>query len=147
MASETIFAVGLEAIGQGLGAEDRAVWQAQIGVTRVGAGGRALPRCRNGRMATSDDLVASTVECQEIVLLPCPTRKAAPLARAIVFLAVAVVARDVVRREFSALAIALAIWHVLVPSRRIVSARARQAWQSAREMSIELPSIWRTTSA
>jgi hypothetical protein len=145
MASATILAVGLEAIGQGIGAEDRVVWQVQIGVTRVGAGGRALPRCRNGRMTTSArGLVVSTfepVESQVLVSLPCPVRKHAPLARAIVFLAVAVVvARDAARRKFSVLTtMCRAIWRVLVPSRRSVSARARQAWHAAREMGINIP--------
>lgn len=144
MASTTILAVGLEAIGQGIGADDRVVWQVQIGVTRVGAGGRALPRCRNGRMTTAADLVIATIESQELVSLPCPARKHAPLARAIMFLAVAVVAQDVARRDFSMLAtIARAIWQAIVPSRRMVSARARQAWQSAREMGIALPGIYR----
>lgn len=143
----TILAVGLEAIGQGIGAEDRAVWQVQIGVTRVGAGGRALPRCRNGRMTTAEGLVAlavAPVEPQVLVSLPCPVRKPAPLARAIVFLAVAVVVCDAARRECSALvAIVRAIWRVLVPSRRLVSERARQAWRAALEMGIELPRILR----
>lgn len=151
MASEMILAVGLEAIGQGIGAQDRAVWQVQIGVTRVGAGGRAMPRCRNGRMTNLNNLVASIVEpeeAQELVSLPCPVRKPAPLARAIVFLAVSVVVRDAARREFSMLAaIARAIWHALVPARRMVTERARAAWQAAREMGIERPSIWRATSA
>jgi hypothetical protein len=151
MVSETILAVGLEAIGQGIGAEDRAVWQVQIGVTRVGGGGRALPRCRNGRMTTLVGLVVSTtepIEPQVLVSLPCPARKTAPLARAVVFLAVAVVARDVARREFSALVVIIrAIWHALVPSRRMVSERARQAWHAAREMGIALPRSWRTTNA
>lgn len=148
MASTTILAVGLEAIGQGIGADDRVVWQVQIGITRVGAGGRALPRCRNGRMTTSADLVISTMESQELVSLPSPARKPAPLARAIVLLAVVVVVRNAARRDFSMLVtIARAIWQALVPSRRMVSAHAQQAWHAAREMGIKLPSICTTTSS
>lgn len=140
----TIVAVGLEAIGQGVGADARAAWQVQVGVTRVGGGGRVLPRCRNGRMATIEALVAATLEPQEIVRLPRAPRKTAPLARAIAFLAVAVVARveTACRRGVSALAsLARAIWQVFVPSRDRSRVRALQAWHSAREMGILLPSV------
>jgi len=145
--SEMIVAIGLEAIGQGVDAEDRSAWQVQIGVTRVGAGGRAMPRCRNGRMTCASHLVAATIEPQELVSRPHPVRKPAPLARAIAFMTVAVlVVRDVVRGG-RLLNIIRAIWHALVPSRRGVSLAARQAWHSAREMGIDLPSIWAATTA
>jgi hypothetical protein len=135
-----ILAVGLEAIGQGIGAEERALWQVQIGVTRVDAGGRVLPRCRNGRMTTPDGLIVSTFEPQEFVTLPRRPRKRAPLARAIAFLTVTVVVRvKDTCRGFAALAtVAHSIWRSLVPS-RLVLKRALQAWESAREMGIELP--------
>ena len=148
--NETIVAVGLEAIGQGAAAEDRAAWQVQVGITRVGAGGRVLPRCRNGRMTNAIALVASTIEAQELVSLPHPVRKPAPLARAIAFMTVAVVVRDVARdvtRSGRLLNLIHAIWGVLVPSRSKVSLAARQAWRSAREMGIDLPSIWAATNA
>lgn len=144
-----IMAVGLEAIGQGIGAENRALWQAQIGVTRIGAGGRALPRCRNGRMTTPEGLIASTFEPQEFVTLPRRARKSAPLARAIAFLTVAVVARvEAARRGLTALAaVARVIWRALVPSHQVVSRRALAAWESAREMGIKLPSVWRAVES
>jgi hypothetical protein len=143
--SAMILAVGLEAIGQGIGGEDRVLWQAQIGVTRIGAGGRALPRCRNGRMTTTNDLVASTFEPQTFVRLPRPLRKTAPLAQAIAFLTVAVVtAVKAALRGFAALV--AAAWRVLMPARRAVSPRALQAWESAREMGIQLPSPWRVAA-
>ena len=148
LANETIVAIGLEAIGQGIGAEDRAAWQVQVGVTRVGAGGRVLPRCRSGRMATSTDLVASTIEPQELVLLPRPARKPAPLARTIAFLTVAVVvARDMSRAWLPLRNIIRAICRVLMPSWSGVPVAARQAWKSAREMGIDLPCIWTATRA
>jgi hypothetical protein len=140
-----IMAVGLEAIGQGIGAEDRVLWQAQIGVTRIGAGGRALPRCRNGRMTTSEGLIAATFEPQEFVTLARRPRKSAPLARAIAFLTVAVVARveDALRGLTGLAAFMRALWRALVPPRQVVSKRALAAWESAREMGIKLPSVWR----
>ncbi len=148
--SEMIMAIGLEAIGQGADAEDRSAWQVQVGVTRVGAGGRVLPRCRNGRMTTIVDLVAATIEPQELVSRPHPVRKPAPLARAIAFMAVAVVVvRDVVpvgRLRTFFRSFWRTIWHALVPARGM-SLAARQARQSAREMGIDLPSIWAATSA
>lgn len=109
--TSTILAVGLEAIGQGVGAEDRVVWQVQVGVTRIGSGGRALPRCRSGRMATSAAVVASTIEPvgpQVFVVLPRRAKKivVAPLARTIAFLTVAVVVAgiEIARRGLSMLA-------------------------------------------
>ncbi len=142
-----IVAIGLEAIGQGAGAEDRAVWQVQVGVTRVGAGGRVLPRCRNGRMTTADALVAATIEDKELVSVPNPERRPAPLARAIAFLTVAVVVvRDVARRS-SLLSFFRSLWSALVSRRRRAPLAARRAWRSAREMGIDLPSIWAATSA
>jgi hypothetical protein len=146
LTSETILAVGLEAIGQGAGAEDRAVWQVQVGVTRVGAGGRALPRCRNGRMTTSEGLVTSTVEPQELEPLRAPSRKSAPLARAVAFLAVSVVVRTARQVPRGLLALIRAIWLVLVPTWRMTE-RAKQAWRAAREMGIATPSIWSTSYA
>lgn len=147
LATDTIMAIGLEAIGQGVDAEDRDVWQVQVGVTRVGAGGRVLPRCRNGRMTTIHDLVSATIEPQVLVALPNPVRKPAPLARTIAFLTVAiVVVRDAVRGS-ALLRIVRTIWSALVPLRRRVPLAARQAWQSAREMGIDQPSIWSATSA
>lgn len=146
-----IMAIGLEAIGQGVGAQDRAAWQVQVGVTRVGAGGRVLPRCRNGRMTTPDGLVVSTTEPQTIgpqqfVRLPRPARKPAPLARTVAFLTVAVVVAPAARvpRSFLTLACTIwrSIWSALVPHRRAVSDRAKQAWQSAREMGIALSDPW-----
>jgi hypothetical protein len=144
-----ILAVGLEAIGHGIGVEDRDLWQVQVGVTRVGAGGRVMPRCRNGRMTTPDSLVASTFEPQEIVNLPRPTRKAAPLARAVTCLMVIVVTRiEAALRGLAALiSIVRSIWSALVPPQRFVSKRARQAWESARKMGIALPSLWHVAHA
>jgi len=142
-----IVAIGLEAIGQGADAADHAVWQVQVGVTRVGAGGRALPRCRNGRMTTSHDLVASTCEPQVLVALPTPARKPAPRARAIAFLTVAVVVVRDVARVSSLLSLLRAIWRMLVPSRRKMSLAARQAWDSARERGVAPPRIWIATNA
>lgn len=147
LTSETIVAVGLEAIGQGAAAEDRFAWQVQVGITRVGAGGRVLPRCRNGRMTNAVALVASTIEAQELVSLPHPVRKPAPLARAIAFMTVAVVVVQDVARGGRLLNLIRAIWHVLVPSRRGVPLAVRQAWRAAREMGIDLPSIWTATTA
>lgn len=146
LTNETILAVGLESIGQGAGAEDRAAWQVQVGITRVGAGGRVLPRCRNGRMTTPECLVASTVEPQELEPLRTPTRKLAPLARAVAFLAVAVVVRVARQVPRGLLALVQAFWLVLVPTWRM-TARAKQAWLAAREMSIDLPSIWSASHA
>ncbi len=146
LTSEMIVAVGLEAIGQGVDAEDRFAWQVQVGVTRVGAGGRALPRCRNGRMTTPDDLVVSTIESQELEPLRTPARKSAPLARAVAFLAVAVVVRAARQLPRGLLTFVRAIWLVLVPTWRMTE-RAKQAWRAAREMGIDLPSICAATNA
>src|SRR5207244_4249976 len=115
--TDMILAVGLEAIGQGVEAADHAVWQVQVGVTRVSSGGRVLPRCRNGRMTTPADLVIATIEPQEFVALPRRPRKAAPLARAVAFLAIAVVSCvEVARRGLSAVLVtaARAIWGMLI---------------------------------
>jgi hypothetical protein len=60
-----------------------------------------------------------------------------------------VVVRDVVRvgrlRTFFR-AFWRTIWHALVPAHGL-SLAARQAQQSAREMGIDLPSIWAATTA
>lgn len=104
MGNETITAVGLERIGQGVGAEERIVFAAQIGVTRIGAGGRCPPRCRSGRMASTAALVASTSEPQEFITLPRRAVKSAPLARAVAFLTVAVLVCVNALRNFSVLA-------------------------------------------
>lgn len=67
------------------------VFAVQIGVTRIGAGGRCLPRTRRGAMTTVDGLVASEVEQIDTETRPNPVGKAARMARAVVTLALLVV--------------------------------------------------------
>lgn len=73
----------------------------QIGVTRIGAGGRCMPRTKRGGMTTVTNLVASTVDPDEasklearMVAYPVPTRKVlspAPLAKMVVACALLVI--------------------------------------------------------
>lgn len=74
------------------------VFVCQIGVTRVGAGGRVLPRTRKGAMASVANLVFSTVEptiAIETEKRPTPVRAVAYAARAVVTLALMVVTQPV----------------------------------------------------
>lgn len=65
---------------------------AQIGVTRIGGGGRVKPRNEHGRVVSLGHIFAVTVEEVETVVIRA-VRKAAPLARSIAMLTVLVVTR------------------------------------------------------
>lgn len=67
----------------------------QIGVTRCGRGGRVQPRCRNGRMASVANLIASTVELIETEIRPTAKKAIAAAGRAVVALALLVVAMPI----------------------------------------------------
>jgi len=76
------------------GADTITVFAMQIGVTRIGAGGRCLPRTRRGAMTTVANLVAQLGELPEVielVVLPRVAAKVALLARAVVAVAAWVV--------------------------------------------------------
>ncbi len=106
------------------------VFQHQIGVTRIGRGGRAKPRCRSGRMASVDGLVASTIEEIDTEPRPNPRPVAAPHARAVLVLSLLVVtsvARASSWLARTALGLARIAWAAIVgrPGRIF---RAAQPW-------------------
>lgn len=92
------------------------VFAVQIGVTRVGSGGRCQPRCKRGGMTTVAGLVASLVEPQELV--HGLARRAVDVAR---------MARAVV---------AMAAWVVVQPM------KAAAEWLTVRMLRSERIQLW-----
>ena len=72
-------------------------FQMQIGASRIGAGGRVMPRNPKGRVVNLANLVASTVEVIETEIRPVARKvvKVAVHARAVVSLALLVVVQTV----------------------------------------------------
>lgn len=106
--------IGCEMVGQA--ETSSVVFAVQIGVTRIGRGGRCLPRTRRGAMTTVAGLIAAEVEPVELETRPNPAPKAAPLARLVAFTALAVVTIVELPSRLWTLAAALGrvAWYALV---------------------------------
>ena len=113
---------------------DAPCFAVQIGVTRIGRGGRVQPRTRKGAMASALNVVATTVEVIETESRPNPVRtyQDAPCARVICMLALTIVTRivhKVIDWTRIAIGVGRVIWALIVgrPGRMH---HASQPWTS-----------------